>query len=253
MTFKDEVLATALAMAGYGWPVFPCHSGKKTPILEHGLKDASTDPDIIRLWWTWWPRANLAVATGAPAVDVVDIDCKAGVDGMAAVRQLEEAGLLEGALGRVRTPSGGEHRYHRGTRQGNGSIRHRGLDYRGLGGYVLVPPSIVDGRPYEVIEWRHGARGQAVNWQACRDLLDPPRPRGELQRGSGDVMALARWLARQPEGGRNNALYWASCRAVESGHESELDLLVDAARQAGLDEREARRTVQSAARRLGAA
>lgn len=248
-------LDTALAVAATGWKVFPCKENTKVPATEHGFEDATTDPDMLTLWWTWWPTANLAVATGAPAVDVLDVDTKAGVDGMAALDKLRAAGLVAGELGTIRTPSGGLHLYFRGTNQGNGSLRGHGIDFRSRGGYVVVPPSTVDGRAYEVVEWRAGARGRAVDWAACRQLLDPPRPavNRRTPTDGNDVQALAHWLSRQPEGNRNAGLYWASCRAVEAGHRGDLDVLVDAAIQAGLSEREARRTVQSAARRLGAA
>jgi Bifunctional DNA primase/polymerase, N-terminal len=250
----NPVLGTALGLAARGWPVFPCRPGGKEPAVAHGFKDATTDPRVIEWWWERMPTANLAIATGMPAVDVLDIDRKAGVDGTVGLERLRRAGLLAGALGTVRTPSGGVHVYYRGTLQSNGALRGHGVDFRGHGGYVLVPPSVVDDRPYTLLEWRSGARGQALDWDRCRRLLIPPSPtRDRPAPTGGDVTALARWLARQPEGSRNNSLYWASCRAVESGHESELDVLVAAALQAGLDEREARRTVASAARRLGPA
>lgn len=248
------VLDTALSLAGNGWPCFPCKPNAKTPAVEHGLKDASTDPDMIRLWWTWWPDANVAIATGQPGPDVLDIDTKTAADGMASLAQLDRAGLAEGYLGVVRTPSGGLHRYYRGTNQRNGSIARRGVDFRSAGGYVLAPPSIVDGRPYEVVEWRVGARGRALDWSRVKALLDPPRRISpQTAPPGGDVTALARWLARQPEGGRNNAAYWAACRCVESGHGTELDVIVAAAVESGLPEQEAHKTVMSAARRLGAA
>lgn len=252
---SNELLDAALRLAAAGWPVFPCKPNAKVPATEHGFKDATTDPATIRRWWTRMPLANLAVATGVPAVDVLDVDVKAGPDGRTALQQLRNAGIAAGELGTVRTPSGGLHLYYRGTRQGNGSIARHGIDFRGLGGYVLVPPSVVDGKPYELLQWRPGARGRAIDWQAVRTLLDPPRQRTSpnIPTPGGGIDGLVRWLAGRPEGARNSGLYWASCRAVEEGHAAELELLVDAAILAGLSEAEARRTVRSAARRLGAA
>ena len=53
----------------------------------------------------------------------------------------------------------------------------------------------------------------------------------------------------QRPGNRNNALYWAACRAIESGAgASALAGLIDAAVGTGLSRREARRTVESAYR-----
>lgn len=253
----NEMHTAALKLAANGWKVFPCKENSKAPATEHGFEDATTDPDMIALWWTWWPAANVGLATGTPGPDVLDVDTKAGVDGMLSLAKLQTAGLTDGALGIIHTPSGGQHWYYRGTRQGNGSIRGHGIDFRGAGGYVLVPPSVIDGRRYEVAEWRPGARGRALDWHACRTLLDPPRPvtgrRPATDAGGGNVEALARWLSRQPEGNRNHACYWAACRVAETGHRADLDLIISAAVEAGLPEREARRTVQSAARRLGAA
>src|SRR5688500_3317712 len=70
----------ALAYARRGWAVFPVHTivhgacsctkscGKqagKHPRTQHGHRDATTDPAIIRKWWTQWPDANIGIATGA--------------------------------------------------------------------------------------------------------------------------------------------------------------------------------------------
>jgi hypothetical protein len=56
---------------------------------------------------------------------------------------------------------------------------------------------------------------------------------------------LAAHVARQLEGNRDNALFWAACRAAEAGT-PDLTPLVDAAVSAGLPEVQARRTVRSA-------
>ncbi|MDT0166576.1 hypothetical protein Q9R32_13520 [Actinotalea sp. AC32] len=59
-------------------------------------------------------------------------------------------------------------------------------------------------------------------------------------------------MARQPEGNRDNALFWAACRAAEAGVQ-DFEPLVAAAVSAGLSEREAARTVLSAHRTVGGA
>ena len=53
-------------------PVFPCDNDKR-PFTAHGFKDASTDPDVIRRWWTRWPSALIGVPTGIKFC-VVDVD-----------------------------------------------------------------------------------------------------------------------------------------------------------------------------------
>jgi hypothetical protein len=48
------------------------------------------------------------------------------------------------------------------------------------------------------------------------------------------------------EGERNNILFWAACRArEEGGSDFAQDMLLEAARRAGLPETEARRTINS--------
>lgn len=59
-----------------------------------------------------------------------------------------------------------------------------------------------------------------------------------------------RVVAEASEGERNRVLFWASCRAAEHGLEPSAvaDILVLAAREAGLPEREARLTIASGSR-----
>jgi hypothetical protein len=61
---------------------------------------------------------------------------------------------------------------------------------------------------------------------------------------------LADWVASRPEGARNHGLFWAACRLAEQGHpfDSTAHLLGDAARTAGLCDREAKTTIRSAYR-----
>lgn len=253
-------LDAALRYAAAGWPVFgtrpdnpSCPGGRdcqcKAPFPgTRGCLDASTDPDVIRVWWRRWPGANVAIATGTPGVDVLDVDVKPDGDGWAAFNRLKRAGMLAGAKALVRTPSGGLHSYYEGTTQRNGKLPRHHVDFRSAGGYVLAPPSRVHGNPYELLDHRAGAAGR-LDWQAVTRLLDPPkaiaRPQGSA---AGDLGKLAAWVAGQREGNRNSGLFWAACRAVETGH-SDLDDLVTAAVRAGLGEDEARRTVASAARK----
>lgn len=243
-------LDAALEYAARGWPVFPCKPGEKTPATHHGFKDATTETELIRWWWRRLPAANVAIATGGPAVDVVDVDVKPAGSGFAAFNRAKRAGLLAGVLALVRTPSGGLHAYFPGTEQGCGALPAHFLDFKATGGYVLAPPSQVNGRPYELLDARQ--QGRPVDWQAIRRFLDPPAPRpaGISAWPSGDAVGrLAGWLEGQQNGNRNRALFWAACRALDDGAtESDLDRLADTALRLGLPELEVRRTLSSAVR-----
>jgi hypothetical protein len=242
----------ALDYARRGWPVFPCRPGRKLPDTLHGCKDATVDPDRVASWWWHTPDANIGIATGAPGPDVLDVDTKNGAPGYATLNRLVRAGLAAGAHRLVRTPSGGLHLYYAGSEQGNGSLPRHGIDFRGAGGYVLAPPSQVDGHSYELLEDR-AETGRRLDQNAIRRLLDPPRTRAYVAPHAASGQALVAWLSRQREGNRNNALFWAACEAVKAGCEADLPALRDAAIAAGLGELEAQRTIASAVRRVGGA
>jgi Bifunctional DNA primase/polymerase, N-terminal len=243
----DTTLRQALALAARGWPVLPCQPDQKTPATRHGVRDATTDPGQITAWFGRHPDWNLAIATGTPGPDVLDVDQhgEAG-NGYAAFRQLRNAGLLDGARAYVRTPSGGLHAYFTGTGQRNGHLPAHHLDFRSRGGYVLTSPSQVGGQPYQLVKAFRG-RG-ALDWEAVIGHLHPQRepPPRYPQPGRPDLSGLARWVASQGEGNRNAGLFWAANRALDGDPAADLSPLAAAARQAGLGEREITRTLDSA-------
>jgi hypothetical protein len=194
----------------------------------------------------------VAIATGAPGPDVVDVDQhgEAG-NGFAAWNRARRAGLVTGPRAIVRTPGGGMHAYFAGTDQRSGKITGQHLDFRARGGYVVAPPSAVAGRRYEVVQ--HQPSDATVDFAAIRGLLEPQRAPGRAQPGREgerphDVMRLAAWVAAQPEGNRNDGLFWAASRAAEAGDTVALEAIAQAARSAGLDAREIERTIRSAQR-----
>ena len=245
----SETLRRALAFAAQGWPVFPCQSGQKIPATRHGFHDATTDERHITRWFAPHPDWNLAVATGSPGPDVLDVDQhgQAG-NGFGAFNRLHRSGLLDGASAYVATPSGGLHAYFTGSGQRNGHLAAHHLDFRSQGGYVLVPPSQVAGKPYELVKTLDGGGG--LDWSAVTQVLEPrkqpQRPQDRPPLDGGSLDHLAGWVARQGEGNRNAGLFWAANRALDADHAADLSPLAVAARQAGLEEREIQRTLDSA-------
>jgi hypothetical protein len=246
----DATLRQALAYARRGWPVFPCLPGQKIPATTHGFRDATTSEQQITAWFTRHPGRNLAIATGGPGPDVLDVD-QHGPDGngFPAYARLRRAGLLTGASAYVRTPSGGLHAYFTGTGQRNGHLPAQHLDFRSHGGYILAPPSHVGGHPYQLLKTTsaHGT----LDWQSVTQLLQPQRQRQRPQPRPAPDQALdhlARWVAAQPEGNRNAGLFWAANRTLEADPAADLSPLAGAARHAGLDGQEITRTLDSARR-----
>jgi bifunctional DNA primase/polymerase-like protein len=243
----NPMLVAAQRYARANWPVFPCIPGEKTPATRHGFLEATTDPDKINWWWSRNPERNVAIATGSPGPDVLDVDVREGGSGFAAFNRLRREGLLDGASAYVRTPSGGLHAYFAGSEQGNGRLPRHHLDFRAHGGYIMAPPSQVRGRPYELLKHQEGTAG--LDWAAVTRLLDP-QPQHRLDRTAErptDTSRLAGWVSRLPEGNRNDGLFGATNRALDAGL-TDLGELAEAARQAGLEDREITRTLASARR-----
>jgi hypothetical protein len=128
----SALLDAALDYAARGWPVLAVKPRGKEPLTEHGVLDSSTDPDVIRGWWTRWPDANVGIATGAPGPTVVDIDDMEAAGDV--VARLRATGAPE-----VATPRG-LHFYFAGTT--NGTVNLGFGEIRGRGSYVVAPPSI---------------------------------------------------------------------------------------------------------------
>jgi len=144
------LLKAALAVARNGKPVFPCKPGGKEPLTRRGHIDATTDPRKIHMWWKRWPNANIAVPTGGRSgVLVVDVDHPASLDALEA---------KHGKFSETRTHSTGSGGMHlifaypegSGIRNSAGKLGE-GLDVRGEGGYIIVPPSRTTG-PYGVLD-----------------------------------------------------------------------------------------------------
>ncbi len=136
---------TALAYAKLGIPIFPCRVNGKRPACPNGFKDATTDEDQIHRWWSI-ADYNIGLEPEKAGWCVVDIDPKNGGD--ASWEHLITELHDQVTTRTVVTPSGGRHLYFHGSLPSTVSKLGPGIDTRGRGGYVLVPPSVIDGREY---------------------------------------------------------------------------------------------------------
>ena len=262
MGHEEALGRSALALAASGIPVFPCVAGGKRPAVAGGFHAASAEADLARRWWTAMPKANIGMPTGAASgLVVVDVDVHGTVDGYEALERARREGLVDGWVAAVETPSGGLHLHFpasRNAHQGSWQSARAGIDFRGDGGYIIVPPSAreIEGeaRQYKTLQLAHGF-GHPLDAQRLRDFLDPPRrsagPRGAASAmAPADVMRLASWVSRLQEGERNHGVFWAACKMAEKDVPTgeALDALTAAGASAGLSEREVTTTVRSAYR-----
>src|SRR5262245_13320754 len=171
MTFID----LALGYAEQGWPVFPIEPRGKRPLgllAPHGLKDATTDADQIRRWWTAQPDANIGIPTGI-AFDVGDFDTADAVKRFQAL--CPEHNLDARKLTRIATGRGGRHVLWAPTGIGNRAGVIPGMDWRGKGGYIVAPGSIhPNGEVYRWVTQPNGQFPTAPDWMI--ELLDPKQP-----------------------------------------------------------------------------
>ncbi|MFV0432956.1 MAG: bifunctional DNA primase/polymerase [Leucobacter sp.] len=248
--------------AGQDVPVFPCVPGEKRPLVAHGFHDATADPGHVASWWQRWPEANIGIPTGpASGLEVVDVDVKGNPPrGPESWQRATRAGLLDGWVAHVVTPSGGLHAYYPAAEaeQRSWASGTAQLDFRGTAGYIVAPPSRTligsEVAAYQLLELSPDP-AKPVDAGALREFLDPRPPRASWQsrpfRGSLEERTahIAAWLSGRSED-RNVGLYWASCRLAENGAtlSEAFDALGPVAEDIGLPPREIERTIRSAYR-----
>ncbi|MFA5890408.1 MAG: bifunctional DNA primase/polymerase [Actinomycetota bacterium] len=253
-------LSAALAYAARGWSVFPCEPCGKRPLgrlVPHGLLDASQDPEQISRWWTGARTANIGISCGPSGLLVLDLD---GAEGEASALELQQRhGPLPSDTLWQRTGGGGWQAFFRnpGDLGNTASKIARGIDTRGVGGYVIGSPSIhPSGTAYGW--WNEGAAvGPLPAW--LHRLLVPAR-RLTLSAPSVDVRdsyvraAVEReadTVASASQGARNetlNAAAFSLARLIGEHLSTEqiLGALMSAAAACGLPAAEASRTIRSA-------
>lgn len=144
---KNKKLEQALKYAEEGFYIFPLRPNEKKPIEKGGFHNATTYKDVISAWWRTYPEANIGIATGKSGLVVIDIDIKEDGNGF---DSLDSAGFnLPNTLTST-TGSGGKHLIFNddiGFRSSTNILPK--VDTRAEGGYIVAPPSVVNGRPYQ--------------------------------------------------------------------------------------------------------
>lgn len=172
---KTALTRAAVQYAEWGFRVFPLARHAKEPAIPsahlngdplrgvckgecgkpgHGFHDATSDVDRICKWWSRHSDHNIGLATGH-LFDVIDIDPGAG--GALSIMSLLQDNRIPLVHGIVATAGSDEtrtkpfrpsgmHLYVKATGKGNFQKLRPGIDYRGVGGYVVAPPSTLGSR-----------------------------------------------------------------------------------------------------------
>lgn len=156
----NNLLEKALFYASKGLYVFPCrekYEGKyyskkykamvdaepKQPRISGGLKSASNDEKEIISWWSkkGWENSAIGVNCGKSKLFTIDIDMHSG-NGFEKFMSL---GIADKGAYHTITANGGLHiTYYDPSGIGKTHTREKlSIDTRGIGGYIILPPSYV--------------------------------------------------------------------------------------------------------------
>ena len=240
-------LSGALYYAKHGLPVFPVR-GNNEPDPEkakrpvHGFTDwekrATTDEKQIRAWAKQYPDCNWGFPAGRAGVVVLDLDRKPdrpdGFKSFEEWKAKQDEPVPEDTF-TVSTPSGGLHLYYaaKGVSSCNGFLPS--FDIKSVGGYVLVPGSVVNGKRYEITNEKPvQALPASVRFSKKGEKKDAPSATTTAPASSDDfAVALEELLTMEqsnqvvPCGKRDETLYrmCAEWRQRGLGHAARVRLL----------------------------
>jgi hypothetical protein len=144
----DEAFYSSIGAA-----IFPVQPGSKLPFPGFEWKSAaSTDLLQWRKWAAEFPGCNWALYARGSGLVIVDVDVKNVGEGQAwqAWQDIRRQCNIADGEPNVKTPTGGWHIYLRvedGTQISQAPLVRGVIDIRHEG-YTIVPPSVVDGKPY---------------------------------------------------------------------------------------------------------
>lgn len=137
-----------------GLAIIPLGVGKKEPVTKNGLNDWSDNPGQIDAWWGQGeyagkygnPRYNIGMACGQVSGGIIAIDLDCHSDDASGIDYLHDWEVEHGKLPETWTQitgSGGKQLFYRvGQDVRNSANGEIGVDVRGNGGYVVLPPSL---------------------------------------------------------------------------------------------------------------
>jgi replicative DNA helicase len=190
-----------------------CKNKGKHPRTPYGVKDATRDWDIIGAWLTQWPTTNWAIALDG---DLFAVDVDPRHHGEESLKAWEaKHGRLPDTFTAI-TGGGGNHYFYRvtGSALGNRNNWLPGVDVKGKGGYVVMPPSNHESGGY--YQWRE---------PVLKPVLAPLVLIESLQNYQSEQSSLANSasiLDGIAEGERDTTLFRWACR-LRRQHSTDAD------------------------------
>lgn len=141
--------SSALTWYDLGYYPIPLKSGGKTPIVRWTEYREYLSREKVEQWVSQYSTANVGLICKEHIA--VDVDVKNGKPGETSLSEMIDLGLLVEKSPQILTPSGGRHLYYKSA-QGRTVLSHLpGIDLKGAG-YVVAPPSVVNGSSYSIID-----------------------------------------------------------------------------------------------------
>jgi hypothetical protein len=129
----------------YGFSVIPLIPNKKIPPFDWKEYQNRLPSESELKEWFLEKNYNIGIITGAVSnLIVIDIDNKNGKNGFDYINGLDFTQIPS-----VITPHDGRHLYFRYSEGVKTIASEKGIDIRSDGGYVVAPPSVIDGIKYE--------------------------------------------------------------------------------------------------------
>jgi len=243
---RSDLLEEALRYAALGWEVFPLAARSKVPKRgSRGLLDATSDQDTVRAWWSADPHANIGLNVGRSGLVCVDIDPRHNGDATWS-ELVQELGEEVSRTVSSATGGGGSHFLYRKNGKPVRSVDSAlgpGVDTKGEGGYIVLPPSVhPSGRAYA---WVPGSSPfdappvllpkalevlcpEAVDPKAAETIVSTVTDRPKATSGTRIVLHqetptetgdfwLAKALVRAGPGTRNTTGFWLACQLRDAG------------------------------------
>ncbi len=229
---SNKRLAAAIALARYGFSIFPLIPNDKRPLIENWQNLATNDERQVRDWWTRQPDANIGIST--ENLLVIDVDPRNGGDTTfrALFEQQHTLGEEFPPTLATRTRANGTHIFYglppHTVVRGGASRLGAGVDIKSHGGYVVGAGSAIDNKTYH---WKsgYGPDEKDLKWapqwliERCNTAKPKTADAGKVIVAEDDAalqLATDYLRGQAPEaiqGGRDNTAYTVAARLYDFG------------------------------------
>jgi hypothetical protein len=136
---RSELHKAALEYVAEGRKLIPIVPGDKTPMRKKWSDNKITTAEEVNAHWSEFPESNIAFEPEDEGIAIIEQDPGGDVGALDLPETFE-----------VQSPRGGIHYYFLGTSPPTVQKLGPKIDTRGKGSYVLIPPSVVNGKRYRI-------------------------------------------------------------------------------------------------------